>query len=589
MAFHFDLHRFGIDEFAVGHLINGDLPDDDRTRWKILQAPCYRIGRLLDEHQRAQAALRDCQATGRPFVLYLRSFSAEHCGQRVDGEVLGEFSLRAPALLDRLADHLATTGTPIVKLHGGADGLVSSEGDDAKVLSTDDAHWRPVAAELVQAAAAIVFLVGGLSAGVAEELALIRAARRQDRCLVVRLDPADAPGEAPSAAAAATDGLADFPVLFTLRGDALVPAGASDAVGGAPEPWLDSLLAGARTTAPLDNALGATFTYLEPAFTRSEDHAAAERQLWQQLRVLRSTLDPTYWSTLEAHGIPFAHFTSHGPWALAHRLYGLAIATADFAAIREALRGLRLLAMYRGATFAAALGPLSARYAALATRIFPDGPPDTEAQHTPGPDPLTLRRSMDIALKLFEYAEAAAGHEDADNALYFYQTAVISALRATDRPEAERQWIAANMCRDWARFLAKAQPAWAAANGRLAAELFRDLAHDDPVRYRPDLALSLNNLGALHFAQQDLAAADQAWGEALAIRRALPADDDDACQRLTLLLANVAMLRAAQGQAGTAQALRDEALAAAARASPARAAALRGLVDRALGTARPRA
>ena len=56
---HYNLYRFGVDEVAVGKLINGDLPSDGEERWQILDAPRYHIQRLLDEHLRAQAALRD--------------------------------------------------------------------------------------------------------------------------------------------------------------------------------------------------------------------------------------------------------------------------------------------------------------------------------------------------------------------------------------------------------------------------------------------------------------------------------------------------------------------------------------------------
>jgi hypothetical protein len=32
MAIHYNLHRFGQDQFAVGQLINGDLPTNDKKR-----------------------------------------------------------------------------------------------------------------------------------------------------------------------------------------------------------------------------------------------------------------------------------------------------------------------------------------------------------------------------------------------------------------------------------------------------------------------------------------------------------------------------------------------------------------------------
>ena len=43
---HYNLYRFGVDEVAVGKLINGDLPSDGEERWQILDAPRYHIQRL---------------------------------------------------------------------------------------------------------------------------------------------------------------------------------------------------------------------------------------------------------------------------------------------------------------------------------------------------------------------------------------------------------------------------------------------------------------------------------------------------------------------------------------------------------------
>ena len=117
MAIHYNLHRFGIDESAVGHLINGDLPTDDEQRWRIIDAPRYRIQKLLDEHLRAQTVLRDCRDSGRPFVLFLRSFSSEHQTDRVGQAVIAQFSLESVNFQEWLKSHLAADGIPIIKLH----------------------------------------------------------------------------------------------------------------------------------------------------------------------------------------------------------------------------------------------------------------------------------------------------------------------------------------------------------------------------------------------------------------------------------------------------------------------------------------
>ena len=39
----YNLYRFGVDEFAVGQLINGDFPDDDEERWNIIKATEFHI------------------------------------------------------------------------------------------------------------------------------------------------------------------------------------------------------------------------------------------------------------------------------------------------------------------------------------------------------------------------------------------------------------------------------------------------------------------------------------------------------------------------------------------------------------------
>ena len=114
MTIRYNLHRFGNDEFAVGHLINGDLPTDDEERWRIVDAPRYHIQKLLDEHLRAQAALRDCRDSGRPFVLFLRSFSSEHKGTRIQGFVAGSFSMHSPVAFQQwLKLFLEDEGIPI--------------------------------------------------------------------------------------------------------------------------------------------------------------------------------------------------------------------------------------------------------------------------------------------------------------------------------------------------------------------------------------------------------------------------------------------------------------------------------------------
>ena len=557
MTIRYNLHRFGNDEFAVGHLINGDLPTDDEERWRIVDAPRYHIQKLLDEHLRAQAALRDCRDSGRPFVLFLRSFSSEHKGTRIQGFVAGSFSMHSVAFQQWLKLFLEDEGIPILKLHGGSDGLLSDMGNEAKVLSTHSSNWKAVASELVQAASVIVFLVSHMTAGVVEEFNLIREFDQMHRCLLVLLDPSDTFVPESDDTKSIRARLADFPNVFELD-----PHRHATLYLENLRPTLTGLLHGARTQAPLERAIHADFTYLEPGFTDSEDFATTETYIWRQLRLLRVMFEDTYWAALKSHGIAFQHFTFPGAWKVAHQVYGLAIATADFQAIREALSYLSLLYVFRGADFALVMNPLAAQYGELEAQIVRAGEPETEARYASGPDPLKLSAKIGVAIELFQHAEKFGRTQDAETAIYLYQAAVICALRAKDSDDRKRHWIIANMCRDWAMFQASADLEWAVTNCAFAVTLFRDLAAADSDRCAPDLALCLNNLGSLHFRQRDFSAAAAAFVEALEIRRALPSESENYLLNLYTSLANLGLLRVEVGELDSARALYSEALAA---------------------------
>ncbi len=556
MAIHYNLHRFGQDEFAVGHLINGDLPTDDEERWQIVDAPRYHIKKLLNEHLRAQAILRDCRDSGKPFVLFLRSFASEHSGTRVEGAVAGSFSMNSVIFQQWLKLHLENEGIPIVKLHGGSDGLISDIGDEAQVLSTHSSNWKMVASELVQAASVIVFLVSHMTAGVVEEFNLIREFNQMHRCVVVLVDPSRTFALASDDLKTIRARIDDFPNVFELELQGLATSYPKNLL-----PTLKGLLHGARTQLPLERAINADFTYLEPGFTDSQDFAVTETYIWRELRWLRVMFKDTYWAALKAHGISFQHFTFPGAWKVAHQVYGLAIATADFQAIREALSYLSLLYIFRGADFALLIDPLAAQYGELAAQIFRSGEPDTEARYASDPDPLKLPAKIGVAIELFEIAARTGRSKDVDKAIYLYQAAVICALRAKDGDDSERRWIIANMCRDWAAFQGSTQLEWAVTNCAFAVALFRDLAAADSNRYARDLALGLNNLGSLQFRQRDFSGAEAAFVEALEIRRALPAESENYLLNLHTSLANLGLLCVEIGKLDMARAFYSQALA----------------------------
>ena len=269
--------------------------------------------------------------TGRRFVLFLRSFSAEHRGERVGGAIASQLSMHSLMLQRALHEFMRQEGVALVKLHGGSDPLIASMRDgDANVLSTHASNWVPVVADLVHSASAVVLLVGEASPGLVQELELIARAGREDRCIVLRLD------------------------------EATVPPGFSNVFDFVPGSWsppaLFSVLneiVGRPAPAPqVDAALTARFVYCEPDWIDSPDHRKSERNLWRGLRMLRVLLDPGYWEALQTAGVDISDFTFAGAWTPAHKAYGLGIAACDFAAIHQALSLLFTLYLKRDADFA---------------------------------------------------------------------------------------------------------------------------------------------------------------------------------------------------------------------------------------------
>jgi tetratricopeptide (TPR) repeat protein len=559
VTINYNLYRFGYDEFAVGHLINGDFPDDDEERWRIVEAPGYHIQRLLDEHFRAQAALRKCRDSGKPFALFLRSFSFEYRGIREGMAVGGQVSLISLDFQQALEAHLEEAGVPIIKLHGGSDGFHSTLRGDVKILSTHADNWQTIAAKLVQGASIIVFLVSGMTPGVMQEFDLIRTLGQSSRCIVLLADPTEAPERASGDVESLRAQLADFSTVFELKS---TPIGAKQSFPTELESILAALVRAGTTSAPLEQAINAQFTYLEPGFLASEDYVSTETYMWRALRLLRVMFDDTYWAALKAHDVPFRHFTFPGPWKIAHQIYGLAIATADFRAIRESLRYLSLLYIWRGADFALLIDMLANQYQELTEQIFKSGPPDTESRFTSTRDPLTFPATTDTAIAMLRVAATAGGQQDAETANYLYQSALICALRSTDGEERERRWITANICADWAKLQAHSPLVeWAVANYLFALKLFRDLASADPDRYAADVAQCLNNLGTVHFQRRDFPAASAAFGEALAIRRGLPPDSKGYAYGLSNSLVNLALVRVEMGEHDAARALYSESIA----------------------------
>lgn len=81
---------------------------------------------------------------------------------------------------------------------------------------------------------------------------------------------------------------------------------------------------------------------------------------------------------------------------------------------------LSLLYLSRGADFALLIGPLAAQYAEPASAIFRTGEPKREARYASSLDPVELPANMDVAIELFQLAEAAGRRQDSATAVYLH-------------------------------------------------------------------------------------------------------------------------------------------------------------------------
>ena len=566
MAIHYNLYRFGMDEGAVGHLINGDFPDDEDERWQVIDAPRYRIEKLLHDHTLAQDTLRQCRDSGQPFVLFLRSFSSECTPQREGSVFGGMMTTHSQKLQEFLAFFsLAERSVPIVKLFGGFDAILPGASfpgaPDTGVLSAHADNWLDVVAELVSAASAIVFLVSDLSEGVRQEIEQIHRRNARARSLVVLMDPKKtfAAGEEVDmdALSAAFDG---FPNVFELEPDRNSPRRStmSDEFRSS----LEHLLEENRLAPELDKSITAGFSYLDPEYFESSDYTETEEFLWRELRRLRTLFHDRYWAELKARGVSYRELRFSHEWLPAHRAYGLAIATADFVAIQEALTALELLYTVRGSLYSFNLQALKHQYRELANKCLPLGIRDTESRYTDHKDPLTIEPSQAAALKFFEYAETSAGNRNFDIANYLYQVAVNIALNCDGCEETENRWQLSRMTHDWAKFQASTNLSnWAVVNYEYSLSLSRELAEQDPERYLPEIALCLNNLGALQFRMDNLAACEAAFQEAVDIRRGRPAESEKYHEDLGLSLLNLGMVTAARSDFPSARAHYEDSIA----------------------------
>jgi Tfp pilus assembly protein PilF len=94
-----------------------------------------------------------------------------------------------------------------------------------------------------------------------------------------------------------------------------------------------------------------------------------------------------------------------------------------------------------------------------------------------------------------------------------------------------------------------------------ALQIYRQLAEKNPDVYRPDVAMTLNNLGALLYANNEMGGAKQAYEEALMIRRQLAEKNPDVYRPdVAMTLNNLGALLYANNEMGRAKQAFEEAL-----------------------------
>ena len=144
---------------------------------------------------------------------------------------------------------------------------------------------------------------------------------------------------------------------------------------------------------------------------------------------------------------------------------------------------------------------------------------------------------------------------------YLYQVAVNIALTCEDRDETDNKWMLSRMTHDWARFQAGTNLAkWAVVNYEFSLSLSRELGKKNPERFLPEVALCLNNLGAVYFRLGDLKACEAAFQEAVEIRRARPVNSERYQENLGHSLMNLGMVARARGSLETARECYEESI-----------------------------
>ena len=168
--------KLGPEADAVLRLMQGDIPENNKERENMIEGIAYRLSVIHKSHGLARKIVDDYKRRHHQFGLYLRNFGLE-----ARGPVIDVYSHMFESWVRTLA---ASYNVSLMSLRGGSDELFGAK----PVFSTVSSNWLAVAEDLIAAAKFIVIFAGDRSAGLTEEIGLIRAHAKQHRCVVAVTD-----------------------------------------------------------------------------------------------------------------------------------------------------------------------------------------------------------------------------------------------------------------------------------------------------------------------------------------------------------------------------------------------------------------
>lgn len=164
--------KLGAEADAVLRLIKCDIPEKAKERDNMIEGISYRLSAIHQCHYQARKIVHDYTHRHHQFGLFLRNFGIEERKQVID--------VHSNLFESWIRKMSGSNGLSLMSLRGGSDAMFGAK----PVFSTVSDNWLTIAGELISAAKFIVIFAGDLSPGLMEEIELIRAHKRQDRCVV---------------------------------------------------------------------------------------------------------------------------------------------------------------------------------------------------------------------------------------------------------------------------------------------------------------------------------------------------------------------------------------------------------------------